>query len=225
MLASRKAIPATSRRSNVVWRRGLTLLEVIVTIAILGILAVPITLNFASSSRGGGESARLDEAALRLSKMADAASRYSGIQTSNASFYQVMLANPGRLSQLTTKPTASSTNACGGLFSSLTLWKGPYYNWPIPTTGTKITDGFFADDTLSRYDSVGVVTKVPATGGNTNQTSWGTVAIVMQSVSRSDALGLRSRIEGTSTATTGTVRFADTGDPVTLYYHFGTHGC
>lgn len=223
--SERPHVPRAPERS----RKGLSLIEVVVTIGILGALAVPITLNFAASSRGGGESARLDEAALKLTKLADAAGRFSGIQAGSPSFGQVMFlgggTNPGRLSQLTTEVTAASLNACGGTFTSaVTLWPGSFYNWLIPTTGFKIAGGFFADDTLSRYDSVGTVTKVPV-GGNANRTSWGTLAIVMRNVTRSDALGLRTRIEGVSTATTGAVRFADTGDPVTVYYHFNIHGC
>ncbi len=89
----------------------------------------------------------------------------------------------------------------------------------------KIADGFFADDTLSRYDSTGVIRKVPPSSTNTNTTSWGTLAIVMQGVTRTDAEGLRTRVEGTSTATTGAVRFAPNTDPVTVYYHFNIHGC
>ncbi len=228
MLRMRRRVRAKAAALSL--RVGLTLLEVVVTIAILGIIAVPITLNFASSSRGGGESARLDQAAIQLAKIADAAARFSGIQAGTPSFSQVLFVgggtNPGRLSQLTTEVTAASLNACGGTFTSgPTLWKGPFYNWLIPTTGFKITDGFFADDTLSRYDSVGAVRKIPPSSTNQNRTSWGTLAIVIQNVSRSDALGLRTRLEGTSTVTTGSVRFADTGDPVTVYYHFNIHGC
>ena len=209
-------------------RMGLTLLEVVVTIVILGIIAVPITLNFSASTRGSGESARLDEAAFKLAKIADAAGRFSGVQGTN-SFTQTMFpgggTNPGRLSHLTTKLVAGDLNACGGAYASITLWKGPFYNHVIPKSGFKIVDGFFADDTLSRYDSVGNVTKVPATGGTSNTTSWGTLAIVMQNVTRTDADGLRTRIEGSSGVTVGTVRYATTGDPVTVYYHFNIHGC
>jgi prepilin-type N-terminal cleavage/methylation domain-containing protein len=211
-------------------RQGLTLIEVIVTIAVLSIIAVPITLNYSASSRGGGESARLDNVALKLAKLADAAGRFSGIQAGSPSYAQTLFlgggTNPGRLSYLTNEVTAASVNSCGGTITSgTTLWKGPFYNWALSTAGFKIADGFFADDTLSRYDSVGNVRKVPPSSTNQNRTSWGTLAIVMQDVSRSDAVGLRTRVEGASTATTGSVRFADTGDPVTVYYHFNIHGC
>ena len=206
---------------------GITLMEMIVTLTILGVLAVPITLNFAASSRLGGESARLDQAVLTLRKIADWSSRFSGTQGAN-SFSQVMLVggtNPGRLSYLTRKVITGDVNACGGAFLTPANWRGPFYNRIIPPTGLKIAEGFFADDTLSRYNAAGVVEKVPAGFTNTNTVVPGTLAIVMRNVTRTDALGLRTRIEGTSTATTGTVRFATTGDPVTVYYHFNIHGC
>lgn len=207
-------------------RPGLTLLEVIVTVTILAVIAVPITLNFAISSRLGGESARLDFAALTLAQIADASARFSGTQ-GTTSFTQTILpgggTNAGRLSHLTTKIVAGSGNACGGNYLTPGNWKAPFYNRLIPSTGLQIAEGFFAQDLLVRYDSVGVIRANPGT--TTNTTSWATMAIVMNNVSRSDAMGLRARVEGTSTATTGTVRFPDTGDPVSVQYHYNIHGC
>lgn len=221
------------RFSHTARRAGLTLFEVIVTLGILAVIAVPITLNIASSSRLGGESARFDEAAIVLARLADQASRYSGTQGAS-SFSQVMLpvnggTNPSRLSQLTTKLIDPELNSCGGAIASEANWKGPFFNVLIPKTGLQIAEGFFAEDLLVRYNLAGVAEVFPpapaSPASNVNTTEPATLAIIMNNVSRSDALGLQSRIEGTSTETSGTVRFPPTGDPVTVRYHFSVHGC
>src|SRR5438552_8477072 len=72
--------------------RGVTLLEVIVTVAILGVLASVIVLGVETSSRLGGEAKRIDDAAFVLAKLRDASVRYNlGIGNSQAGGGQVVV--------------------------------------------------------------------------------------------------------------------------------------
>ena len=228
---------------------GATLIEVIVAIAIAGIIAAVVGLAIQSSSRAGGDVERIDRTATVLANLADATVHFANADYNAAprSFSQQVGGlnpggvNPGRLSQLYTPITQTDVNgitnknSCGGSFLSgqVTLWTnglnatngGPFYPRPITTAGFKIADGFFADDTLSRYNPAGVVTKVPAGGVNDFSTP-GTLAIVMRNVSIADAMSLAATVEGDQTGLTGAVRFTTSGNaPVTVYYHMVMHGC
>lgn len=210
--------------------RGVTLMEVIVTLAILGALALAVALNLPASSLLGGDSARIDNVAYDLRKLAEASSSFTGALEVPTSFAQIMSTNnlggvnPNRLSHLTTKVTSANRNSCGATYTTSGNWTIPFYQRFLPTAGVQLADGFFADDTLSRHNPAGVPDK---RSGGPDLTTPGTLAIVMRNVSRTDAIALATRFEGDRSGTPanlGAIRFG-AGDPVTVFFHFNIHGC
>ena len=216
--------------------RGVTLLEVVVTVAILGVLASVIFLGVETSSRLGGEAKRIDDAAFVLAKLRDASIRYNlGTFLRDTSFTAKIGGiagggvNPGRLSHLTKLITASDFNSCGFAYTTtqVTAWVRNFYSSPISSsTPLQIAGGFYADDTLARYDSNGTPTHL-ASGDANILTAPGTLAIVMRNVPISDARALAARMEGDqSGGNSSIVRFTPNGTaPVTVYYHMEIHGC
>lgn len=215
-------------------RAGFTLLEVIVAAAILGILATIVVLGVEGSSRGGGEAARVDEAAATLAALRDASVRYNLGERGDASFTWTIGnnafkgVNPGRLSQLTNKITVSDLNSCGGTFSALEAanWLRNFYSRPISSsTPFRIADGFMADDQLVRFNVNGTAEADP--GNTSNNVTPATIAIVMRNVALRDAQALETRMEGDNTRTSSSVlRFTPNGNaPITVYYHMAVHGC
>lgn len=215
-------------------RRGVTLLEIVVALAIMVVIAGAIFLAVGSSSRTGGDAARIDEAATTLARLADALARYSNasVNPEEQSFTQVISGiasgiltggvNAGRLSYLTTKITNTDLDSCGAAYSNgeANRWIGPFYPTPIPATGLRIADGFFANDLLVRYDQAGV----PSTAGG--PTTPATLAIVMPGVAIEDARALAQAVEGDQGGVVGAVRFTASGNaPVTVSYHVNIHGC
>jgi prepilin-type N-terminal cleavage/methylation domain-containing protein len=217
--------------------RGVTLLEVVVTVAILGILGSVIVVGVETSSRLGGEAKRIDDAAFVLAKLRDASVRYNlGTFLRDTSFTAKIGGtatqggvNPGRLSHLTKLITTSDFNSCGFAYTPIqvTAWVRNFYSSPISSsTPFQIAGGFYADDTLARYDSTGTPTHL-ASGDANILTAPGTLAIVMRNVAISDAMALAARMEGDqSGGNSSIVRFTPNGTaPVTVYYHMEIHGC
>lgn len=208
-------------------RSGLTLTEIVVTIAILAILSTVVTRSFVSSSRTGGDARRVDQAAVTLARLADASSRNSIYRVSagkESSFALRMIStgsyNPSRLSFLVTRPLGTDKTYCGTAYPT-TTWKYPFYNRIIPTTGLLIAEGFYADDLTVRFDSTGNISASMA-----SLTTSGFMAIVMRGVVLADAQALRTVVEGlTSGPTTGSIRFDPTIDPTIVYYYWNIHGC
>ncbi len=220
----------TDRRRAGRARRGVTLVEILVAVVILGTLSIVIGLSLPASSLTGGDSARIDRAAYELQKLGEASSSFTGVREEPTSFAQIMSTsnlggvNPGRLSHLTTKVTSADRNSCGATYTTAGNWTAPFYGRFLPAAGVKLADGLVADDTLSRHNPAGVPDK---RGGASDLTTPGTLAIVMRNVSRTDAIALATRFEGDRTGTPanlGAIRFG-TGDPVTVFFHFTIHGC
>lgn len=219
-------------------RRAVTLLEVIVTLAILATIAGVIAISAEASSAIGGDNKRADDAALMLARLRDAMVRWNQGGSGDSSFtYAIsggaggsVIQNPGRLSQLTDSITGAlpERNSCGGTFANPTRWHHPFFYLAIPSnnprTQFKLAEGYLAEDSLQRFDSLGVLTTATsiaqgAAGYN------GSLAIVMNNVSLSDANRLASRMEGDqSGGVNSVVRFANT-NPTTVFYHMGIHGC
>ncbi len=226
-----------SHRAAAVGRRGVTLLEIIVALAIIVVIAGVIFISVGSSSRTGGDAKRVDEAAATLAKLATALAQYSNLETTaqEQSFAQVMGGfpggvpqggvNAGRLSYLTTKILATDRDSCNTVYGApvASRWLGPFYSTPISTTGLKLAEGFFANDLLVRYDQTGAPNIAPADVLKTP----GTLAIVMPSVAIEDARALQAAMEGDqSGGVNSVVRFTANGDlPVTVSYHVNIHGC
>lgn len=223
------------------FRRGVTLIEVIVTVAILGVIASVIVVGVETSSRLGGEARRIDDAAAVLAKLRDASVRYnlgfSGTRADTSFTAKISGAplfwggiNPGRLSQLTTLITTSDLNACGYTYNGTQVlnWKRNFYSSPISSsTPFRIADGFLANDVLQRFDSLGNAKVFLRTAGIDTARAPGTLAIVIPNVSLADANALAARMEGDqSGGTQSVVRFTPSGNaPVTVFYHMEIHGC
>ena len=224
-----------------VLRRGFTLVEMVVAIAIIGILGVTIFLTTASSSqRGISDLDNVEKAARTLTDLSEALAlwteRRSGPPTS---FYHIIGSNPGTLSHLTAPITTSQGNSCARAalnvqtrYSNAQVgrWEGQFFRQELPTTGFLIAPGFFANDSLLRYSSVFSPTPphfVQEYFTNGNTTTPGTLAIVIPNVKYTDAVALAQRVEGDTMGVFGAVRFTrnTTNAPVTLEYHVGIHGC
>jgi prepilin-type N-terminal cleavage/methylation domain-containing protein len=215
-------------------RAGLTLLEVLATVAILAILTTVVVLSVEASSRVGGENERIDHAAYVLEELRDALVRYNMGDRGDTSFTWRISGlankrggiNPGALSQLTTQITSTSLNSCGLAYGATppTNWLRNFYTQPIAPGGTfKIADGFVANDQLVRYKPDGTLSTISSADVLTP----GTLAIVMPNVSLSDAQALAKRMEGDQTGGNfSVVRFTPSGNaPVTVSFHMAIHGC
>jgi prepilin-type N-terminal cleavage/methylation domain-containing protein len=229
-------------------RKGVTLTEIVVSVAILAILGVTVVLSVEASSRSSGEARRIATAARVLDQLRDAAVRYNfgdpsavGLNTrginGDTSFTSKISGignlrggiNPGRLSQLTNKISAADLNSCGGAFTTSANWTQNFFTQPIAVGGTfKIADGFIANDQLVRYNPAGAVTNLAPTSSVQGA---GTLAIVIPNVALSDAQALAALMEGDQPTPLGSgnfavVRFTPSGNaPVTVSYHMVIHGC
>lgn len=215
-------------------RSAFTLLEVVVAVAILGVIGAMVVVGIQDSSRVGGEIRRIDDAAAVLSALRDAGFRYNLGDRGDTSFtWAISLAsakgtNPGRLSQLTNKLVTTDLNSCGGQFGATLYprWHKNFYPSPIAsTTPFRIEDGFLADDIVQRFDISGNAQANPGTTSDVATPA--SVAIVMKNVAIQDARNLALAVDGTTAGVfPGVVRFTASGNaPVTVYYHIAVHGC
>jgi type II secretory pathway pseudopilin PulG len=231
-------------------RSAVTLVEVVVSTAILAIFATVVIVNAGSSARTGDDLKRVEDAAKMLERLRDAAVRYNfgdpaaaGISgrtiVGDTSFTSKISGaanlrggvNPGRLSELTNKIASTDLNSCGGQFG-VTLapnWTQSFFSTPIAVGGTiKLADGFIANDVMERYNPAGVLTNLSP---NTLTNGAGTLAIVIPNVSLADAQALAMLMEGDQPSPLGSgnfavVRFTPSGNaPVTVRYHMAIHGC
>lgn len=230
-------------------RSAVTLVEVIVTVAILAIFATVIVASVEGSARAGGNAKRIQDAATMLERIRDAAVRYNfgdpsmtglnnrGVAGDTSFTSKISGAanerggvNPGRLSELTNRIAATDLNSCGGPFGALANnWTQNFFAQPVAIGGTfKIADGFIANDQLERYDAAGVLANLSPTS---SVTGGGTLAIVIPNVSLADAEALALLMEGDQPSPLGSgnyavVRFTPSGSaPVTVRYHMAIHGC
>ena len=230
-------------------RSAVTLVEVVVTVAILAIFTTVIVVNLEGSGRSGGNAKRIEGAARVLERLRDAAVRYNygdpsatGVNdrgiAGDTSFTSKISGtgndrggvNPGRLSDLTNRIASTDLNSCGGAYGALANnWTQNFFMQPLATGGTfKIADGFIANDQLERYNTAGVLTNLSPTSSVRGA---GTLAIVIPNVSLADAEALSALMEGDQPVPAGSgnfavVRFTPSGNaPVTVRYHIAIHGC
>lgn len=215
-------------------RRGVTLIEILVTSCILAVIGLVVYQNESAATRAGSDVARIDQAARVLSELADALGRTTGTG-GITSFNQFIgqgnstgTSNAGKLSFLTNLITTANLNACMYPYSQseVNRWVTPYYYRILPSTGFLVSPGFYAQDSLIRFNAVGVPTTVANRPAANDARTYGTLAIVIPNVSLSDARALANRVEGDQSGVLGAVRYPiDGSDPVTLYYHFTIRGC
>lgn len=237
------------RGTSAARRSAVTLIEVVVTVAILAIFATVIIGSVEGSARSGGNAKRIQSAATMLERLRDAAVRYNfgdpsttgvnnrGIAGDTSFTSKISGAgnsrggvNPSRLSQLTNRITSTDLNSCGGTFGALAAnWTQNFFNQPIAVGEPfKIADGFIANDQLERYNAAGVLANLSPTS---SVAGGGTLAIVIPNVSLADAEALAALMEGDQPSPVGSgnfavVRFTPSGDaPVTVRFHMAIHGC
>lgn len=228
-------------------RRGLTMIEMVVALSIVAIIGV--TILYVTRSRGsggfgggGGESDHIEKAARTLQDLSEAialwTNRGTGIETS---FFQKVGPNPGTLSHLTFLISTTQRNSCGRSTpltnqsryraAEVNRWDGSYFRQELPTAGFLVAPGFFAQDTLLRYSAVfnpaGPPYFIQQYFTTADNSTPGTLAIVMPNVKYQDAIALAQRVEGDTMGIWGAVRFTRNGvnAPVTLEYHIAIHGC
>lgn len=215
-------------------RRGVTFIEIIVTMIILSVIGAVVYQNQAAATKIGSDVARIDQTARVLGELADAIGRTTGtggVSSFNQSIGQAnatVSANSGKLSQLTAPLTVNGLNSCMYAYSQseANRWVKPFYHRILPVTGFQIAPGFFAQDSMIRHNQDGTATTVANRPAQNDAFSFGTLAIVMPSVSASDAQALLNRVEGDPTGSTGAVRYTAAGaGNVTVYYHFTIRGC
>lgn len=238
-----------SRGRGATRRSAVTLVEVIVTVAILAIFTTVIVASVEGSARSGGNAKRIEDAAMMLERIRDAAVRYNYGDPSSAGLNTRGIAgdtsftskisgtgngrggvNPARLSDLTNRIATTGLNSCGGAYGALASnWTQNFFGQPFTIGGTfKIADGFIANDQLERYDPAGALANLSPTSSVTGA---GTLAIVIPNVALADAQALAALMEGDQpnplgSGTFAVVRFTPVGNaPVTVRYHMAIHGC
>lgn len=190
-------------------RRGVALIFVVVTLAVMLILATVIVVNTAS----GRHRERVRAASSALLRFESEV----GAQGNAPSFIQDLNQAPGRLSQLYQKLTNQDLDSCDQPFGNQEInnWRGPYHLVPM-LKGEKyqIEPGLVAEDTLNRQ---------PATA--TGQQP-GILRIIMLDVSIDLAQDLGVAIDGVNTGAGPRVTFTSNGsNPVTVYYNINIQGC
>lgn len=198
-------------------RRGFTIIELVVVIAILAILgAVIVSTTGGSSASGQSDQERINMVANELDILSRALAFFEPTKAP-ISFKQTVGVYPSRLSHLTDAITTAKPNSCGVNYTAgqVALWTGGYYTRELPTTGLFLATGFTLQDLLVR------------TPANVNTQQHGTIAIVIPGVELSDAMLLDQTVDGIPSATGATVLFTpnNSSTPVTVSYLSAIGGC
>ena len=181
-------------------RRGLTLLEVVVALVIMGILAAVMYPTIGSQLRGGHAAAL----AKHLENVRDAIVAYRDDVTQY----------PMRLAQLTTSPTTGALDLCGTALSAgeRNDWRGPYMTSVI--TGDVPVGNATAKDTILRSP--------PTTAG----TPVGLLRLRLINVDSGHAADLEARFDGNGNYAAGTILWTATGPSIgTLTFQMPIRGC
>jgi type II secretory pathway pseudopilin PulG len=167
-------------------RRGFSLTETIVTVALVMILAAAFLPNLLASDHR----ARVQEAALVLEELSDAitTARYDNQDW------------PGNLSHLSRPITTADQNICGSNYNSgrVNNWDGPYHDRVFPASGLPIGIGTVRDP----------MTRVVISGNPSGNGAISHVQIFVDSVPEEDALELNRMVDADGSATEGTVQWA-----------------
>ena len=136
------------------------------------------------------------------------------------SFRQTVKVFPGNLTNLTSALTALnaavSKNSCGQPYTNTNVTaaatSGPYYSIEFLAAGTKLGDGFVANDAIVRAD--------PST------TTRSTLAIQFSNVTLADAQALDGYMDGIIDGTSGAIQYTVSGtNPVTVSFVIAVRGC
>lgn len=193
------------------------MVEVVVALSIVSVLAAVIF--FSLSLEKGGDSARIAELSGKLDDLMQAIAGTEITQPAT-SFRQTVKVYPGKLTDLTSALTplnaAISDNSCGQPYTNTNVTAAdagrPYYSIEFQTAGTKLADGFVANNDIVRAD--------PAT------TTRSTLAIQFPNVTSDDAQALDAYMDGITDGNNGAIRYTLNGtNPVTVSYLIAVRGC
>ena len=131
-----------------------------------------------------------------------------GITDKTNGYFAKVAINPGRVSQLSNRPTANNAavddNSCGAQVSGAqqTSWdnNAPFVKFLIPRSGLPTAVGT-AEDTLNRVPSSATV---------------GVTKIVFKTVDQTDITALDVAVDAGDGATTGAIQWTTT--PLVMYY-------
>ena len=190
-------------------RRGIALIFVVVTLAVLLILATVVVANTAS----GRHQERVRAATAALLRFRSEI----GSQGNSPSFIQDLNDAPGRLSHLYVKLTNQDRNSCGVVYGNQEInnWRGPYHLVPmLRNMPYQIEPGLIANDALDREPDV-------ATGQQA-----GVLSIIMDNVAIDMAQDLGVAFDGVNTGAGPTITFTPSGtSPVQVKFNVNINGC
>lgn len=207
----------TQQKVGAEGRRGFTILEIIVVVALVAIVAA--TIFSSTNLEKDSDSARIAAVAARLDDLMQAIAG-TEITLPATSFRQTVKVFPGNLTNLTSALTALnaavSKNSCGQPYTGTNVTaagtSGPYYSIEFQAAGTKLGEGFVANDAIIRADP-------PATTRST-------LAIQFNNVSLADAQALDSYTDGIIDGTSGAIQYTVSGtSPVTVNFVIAVRGC
>lgn len=171
-------------------RRGITLVELLAVMAILGILAAVLYPAVAVQIRKGQSTAIADQ----LNNLREVIANYR----TNVSRY------PTVLTQLTQQPLAGATDLCGvGLpLPNRNAWRGPY-----------LAQNIVGDMPVGDATVMNDIVRTPLTNGATPP---GILQIKVVNVDSSSAVDLEVQFDGNNNFTTGTILWTTVGDTLTF---------
>lgn len=180
-------------------RPGFSLIEItiaaVIVLVLAGVLIPQLSTYF--------DQQRITDTATTLAAVRDA------ITDKTNGYYGKIVINPGRVSQLSNRPTALNAavddNSCGAQVTAAqqTLWdnNAPFVKFLIPRTGLPTPIGI-AEDTLWR---------VPFSANT------GVSRIVFKTIDQADVTALDVYVDGGDGAATGAIQWV-TGPPLVMFY-------
>ncbi len=182
-------------------RRGFTMVEILVTLAITGVLAAVLWANLG----GLHEQARTAKMVENLGTIAQALREFDR-QTGRY---------PEDLSLLTVKPTTSSKDICGNTFpqTAVDRWKGPYVGTAISAAGIVLEIDTIQDG----------IKRKPGTPADPSQA--GELQVFVNNVTNALALELDADLDGDGLLTKGPIQWNTSPGYPRLIYSIVVSGC
>lgn len=206
---------------RVIRNAGFTLIEVLVTVVVIGVLAA-VVIPAVTAQVTAGDSSRV---------ISDLNNLRTGIENFDIAVRQF----PGDVDDLVNKPgqavTSTLTDAdadiSGSLYTSVTNWNGPYSEAVLPLLATSSTSGFsgpspntvaFKTGYSGTINNAFAACQIEATSACT-ATSADYVSIVINSLTSSQLFSLNDLIDGAGEASSGTAgKFRYSGTATGVYF-------
>jgi hypothetical protein len=187
-------------------RRGVALIFVVVTLAVMLILATVILANTASVRRAEAVQAGITELIRFGYEIGD--------NEKKPSFRGDVVTHPGRLSHLYAQITTGDRDSCGAFYSGAEVnsWEGPYHLVPmVRDRDYQLAPGIIAEDSLVRS----TLTNGPAV-----------LSIEMFNVQLETAQAFGLALDGVSTGAGPKITFTISGEaPVKMRYNVNIDRC